>query len=200
MKNDRPKQACAAVWEGARATGVQTRWVTDTPRKNSRLAWLWRWALCVAALGMMATGGAGCVSQPVVALSGVQVRGASTQGVTLNMVLSVHNDNAFDVKVRNVRATVTINDRYVLPHVRYDPNVWLGAGKDTRVPFPVVIPWSSLRPILASSVHQRDLSYHVTGLVDVTAVRALGIRSNDYPVERDGTILRTKLTTVAGLR
>jgi hypothetical protein len=47
-------------------------------------------------------------------------------------------------------------------------------------------------------VGSATIDYQVTGLADVTAVRMLGIRSNDEKIDEEGTISRMELLMVAG--
>ena len=90
-----------------------------------------RAALVLACL--LSLGSLGCVSQPSLRLYGARVSHASPAGVGLTMTMAVHNDNSFDVMVRDVRADVVLANRYPMPTVWAQPNVWLPAGKSTLV-------------------------------------------------------------------
>ncbi|RLB46644.1 MAG: hypothetical protein DRI90_27155 [Deltaproteobacteria bacterium] len=156
-----------------------------------RLVWF---ALLLALLTCVV----GCPSKPVLELHGARVESASPAGVGLKLMMRVNNDNAFDVKVRNVRASVVIAERFRLPRIQYNPDQWLPAGKWVLVPVPVVIPWQLVGPLLATSVGSNEIGYQVRGLADVTAVRMLGIRVNDQELDDEGSLSRVELLMAAG--
>ncbi len=144
-------------------------------------------ALCAGALGPLA----GCVSKPVVSLHHAEVRGASLTGVGLEVFLKIDNPNAYDVEVRNVHAQVTIAGKYALAPIDVTPNAWLGSNSTTLVSVPLAIPWTLLPVLIAETLGSPEVKYHVTGTADVTAVRALKIEKNDYPIDEDGTLPRS---------
>lgn len=143
----------------------------------------------VIALGL----GAGCVSKPVVSLHHAEVRAASLLGVGLNVVLKVDNPNAYDVEVRNVHAEVTIAGKYSLAPIDIAPNAWLPSNQTTLVGVPVVIPWTLVPALISETLGSSEVRYHVKGTADVTAVRALKIEKNDYPIDEDGSLPRQTL-------
>jgi hypothetical protein len=141
---------------------------------------------------------AGCPSKPVLELHGAQVASASPAGVGVKLMMRVNNHNAFDVKVRNVRASVVIAGRFRLPRIQYNPDQWLPAGKWVLVPVPVVIPWQLIGPLAATTVGSNEIGYRVKGLADVTAVRMLGIQVNDQELDEEGSVSRAQLLMAAG--
>jgi hypothetical protein len=138
-----------------------------------------------------------CPSKPVLELHSARLQSASPQGIGFQIELRVNNDNAFDVKIRNVRASVIIAGRYPLPQLQYNPDQWLGAGQTTIVRVPMVVPWNLVTPLMATTAGSTHISYHVRGLADVTAVRLLGIEKNDYPIDEEGTVSRAELVVAA---
>jgi hypothetical protein len=140
----------------------------------------------------------GCVSEPVLELYGARISSASPQGVGLTMMMKVTNHNAFDVKVRNVRASVSVADRFSLPFLQYNPDQWLNANQSTIVNVPLVIPWQLVGPLVSASIGSNSVRYHVHGYADVTAVRLLGIERNDYELNEDGAFSRMDLLMAAG--
>lgn len=138
-----------------------------------------------------------CVHKPTMQLVRADVSSATPSGVGLTILLKVKNDNSFDVEVRNVRVQATVQDRWVLPPVSYSPNQWLPADGTTFVRAPVLIPWQLVVPLLAETVSSPTISYHVKGSADVTAIRSLGIRRDDYPVDEGGTIPRAQIVAAA---
>jgi uncharacterized membrane protein YuzA (DUF378 family) len=138
-----------------------------------------------------------CPSKPVLELHSARLQSASPQGIGFQIELRVNNDNAFDVKIRNVRASVIIAGRYPLPQLQYNPDQWLGAGQTTIVRVPMVVPWNLVTPLMATTAGSTQISYHVRGLADVTAVRLLGIEKNDYPIDEEGTVSRAELVVAA---
>jgi hypothetical protein len=139
----------------------------------------------------------GCVSKPTMELHHAEVRAVSPAGIVMDVHLKVHNDNSFDVQVRNVRVQTTMQSRWTLPRVEYSPNTWLPAGTTTIVVAPVTIPWPLVGPLLTETATSSVIEYHVKGNADVTAIRSLGIRSNNYPVDETGTIPRIAVLQAA---
>lgn len=143
-------------------------------------------ALLACALGPLA----GCVSKPVISLHHAEVRDASLGGIGLEVVLKVDNPNTYDVEVRSVHAQVTIAGKYALEPIDVTPNQWLGSNSTTLVRVPLSIPWTMLPVLVTETLGSSEVKYHVTGTADVTAVRALKIEKNDYPIDEDGTLPR----------
>jgi len=139
----------------------------------------------------------GCVSKPKMQLHHAEVRTASPMGIGLEVFLKVNNQNSFDVQVRNVRVQTVMQGRWGLPPVAYSPNQWLPADGTTIVACPVVIPWALVGPLLAETVASPTISYRVRGEADVTAIRSVGIRSDNYPVDEEGTIPRIAVLQTA---
>ena len=153
-------------------------------------------SLAIVAAASVVLGG--CVSKPVLELYGARVAGVTPQGVTLLMTMKVNNDNSFDVKVRNVRANVSIQHQYMLPYLQYDPEQWLASDASTLVPVPMTIPWQLVTPLLTTSVGSPMVQYHMHGFADVTATRLLQIERNDYMLDEDGAFSRFDLVVAAG--
>jgi hypothetical protein len=150
-----------------------------------------------AALVGLALAPIGCVTKPVLQLHSARVESASPMGVGVVLLMKVNNDNVFDVQVRNVRASVLIAGRYRLPPIYYNPARWMPAGGTVLVPVPVVVPWPMVGPLLATTAGAATIHYHVSGLADVTAVKALGFESNDYELDESGSISRAALVMAA---
>lgn len=139
----------------------------------------------------------GCVSKPTMQLKYAQVQSAGLMGIGMNIVMSVHNANKFDVQIRNVRVRTTIQDRWALPPLAYSPNIWLRAKHTTPVNAPVIIPWQLVPPLLGATASSPSIRYHVEGEADVTATSSLNIKSDNYPVDEEGTIPRAALLAAA---
>ncbi|MBI4703851.1 MAG: hypothetical protein HY744_22300 [Deltaproteobacteria bacterium] len=140
---------------------------------------------------------AGCVSRPVLELYGATISSAGPAGVGLDLYLQVNNQNFFDVQIRDVRVGVILAERYRLPPLQFNPDQWLAAKAATLVRVPVVVPWTLVAPLLATSAGSEEVSYRVSGLADVTAVRLLGLQRNDYPVDEEGSVSRAALLAAA---
>ncbi len=138
-----------------------------------------------------------CVSKPKMELHHAEVQTAGPMGIGMNVFLRVNNQNSFDVQVRNVRVQTTLQDRWTLPGVAYSPNQWLPADGTTVVSAPVLIPWALVGPLLAETAMNDIINYRVRGEADVTAIRSLGIRSDNYPVDETGTIPRIAVLQAA---
>lgn len=139
----------------------------------------------------------GCPSKPVLELHSVSFTGATPQGVGVNVAMRVNNDNPFDVKIRNVRANVVFADRFRLPPMQHNPDQWLGAGQWTVVNAPMIVPWNLVGPLMSYTARSQTVSYRVTGLADVTAVRLLGIKRNDHELDEQGEVNRVQLVFAA---
>jgi hypothetical protein len=139
----------------------------------------------------------GCVSKPNMQLHHAEVQNAGPMGIGMNVVLRVNNENSFDVQVRNVRVQTTLQGRWTLPGVVYSPNQWLPADGTTLVSAPVLIPWTMVGPLLAETAMNSTIEYRVRGEADVTAIRSVGIRSDNYPVDETGTIPRVAVLQAA---
>jgi hypothetical protein len=138
-----------------------------------------------------------CVSKPKMQLHHAEVRGAGPMGIAMEVFLTVNNQNSFDVQVRNVRVQTVMQGRWGLPPVAYSPNQWLPADGSTIVRAPVFIPWPMVGPLLAETAAFPVISYRVRGEADVTAIRSLGIRSDNYPVDESGQIPRIAVLQAA---
>lgn len=152
--------------------------------------------LCFFALLSLAS--VGCVSQPTVELYGARLQGLGPQGVQLQMQFKVRNENSFDVYVQDIRADVLLAERYRLPTVQASPNAWLPANGNTVVTLPVVIPWTMVPPLLATTVGSTQIEYRARGAANVVATRALQIDLDDYTFEQDGKFFRNELVMAAG--
>jgi len=148
-------------------------------------------------IGTAAISASACVSKPKVELHHAEVRTAGPQGIVMEVFLRVNNQNSFDVEVRNVRVNTTIQGRWALPPLDYSPRQWLPADGTTIVSAPVLIPWPLVGPLLAETVAFPTLSYRVRGHADVTAIRSLGIRSDNYPVDETGQVPRIAILQAA---
>lgn len=139
-----------------------------------------------------------CVSKPKMQLHHAEVRAAGPMGIGMEVFLRVNNENSFDVQVRNVRVQTVLQGRWGLPPVAYSPNQWLPADGTTIVSAPVIIPWTLVGPLLAETATSPTISYRVRGEADVTAIRSIGIKSNNYPVDETGSIPRIAVLQAAG--
>ncbi len=154
--------------------------------------------MMVVAVASAATS-VGCVSKPTLQLHSASIAGANPRGVSMSLVVRVNNKNSFDVRVRNVRANVVIGERYRLPQITYNPDQWLGSNRTTLLRVPVTIPWNMVTPLVRSGASSSEIDYHVNALIDVTAVRMLGISVTDYKIDDDGSISRGQLVSAAAL-
>ncbi len=138
-----------------------------------------------------------CHPTPVVELASVRITKATQLGVEATMQLKVTNTMPFDVKVKNVRAQVTVAERYALPYVRFDPDQWMPANSWVYVYVPALFPWASIAPLAAATITSDTIGYHVAGYVDVTATRLVGLQINDYTLDDDAQVSRADLLFAA---
>ncbi|MDI1442903.1 LEA type 2 family protein [Polyangium sp. 6x1] len=148
----------------------------------------------------LALGAAGCAAEkPTLRLHHAELRSASLRGVGLDVYLTVDNPNSFDIEIRNVRVTVTFAEKYALPTIDYSPNQWLAAGQSTVVRVPVAIPFTLVPGVIDEARRTPTLRYTVKGSADVTAVRALGVEKDNYPIDEAGALGREDLLAAAGI-
>lgn len=126
-----------------------------------------------------------------------EVQTASPMGIGMTVYLRVNNSNSFDVQVRNVRVQTTLQGRWTLPPLVYSPNQWLPADGTTIVAAPVIIPWGMVPPLLGETAMNANIEYRVRGEADVTAIRSVGIKSDNYPVDETGKIPRIAVLQAA---
>ncbi len=140
-----------------------------------------------------------CVRKPDVKLHHAEVRAASMYGLGMEVFLVIDNTNSYDIQLRQLRATVTLAQRYAVP-VQFSPppNSWMGANRATIIAVPLMVPWAMVPALIAASAGSPVVPYTVRGTADVTAIRAAGIESDDYPVDEKGTIPRQAFVDAAG--
>lgn len=147
-----------------------------------------RWAMLGPVLLALAAA-PGCVSKPNITLHHAELRGLSTWGVNVMILLQVRNDNAYDVQIRNVNVNVQFGRAVNIP-VGFSPNQWLPSNRTVAVQVPVTIPWTAIPGLVAETAGSFAIPYHVRGGADVTATRAFGIERDNYPVDESGAIPR----------
>jgi hypothetical protein len=128
-----------------------------------------------------------CVQKPTVKLHHAEIKAPSLQGLGMEVFLVVNNTNSYDIQIRNIRATLTLADRYSVP-LQFSPNRWLPAGQATIVAVPMSVPWAMVPALAAESVSNQLVPYTVRGSADVTATRWAEIESDNYAVDEQGTI------------
>lgn len=138
-----------------------------------------------------------CVSKPKMTLHHAEIQNAGLGGIGLQIFLNVRNENDFDIQIRNVRTRAVLQGRWTLTPTEYSPNQWLPANRTTLVSAPQMIPWTLVAPLLAETATSTTIAYHVTGEADVTAVRSLGIDSDNYPVDETGRVPRIAVLQAA---
>ena len=155
-----------------------------------------RWAAALPLLAVLDAGPA-CVQQPVVTVHHAELRGISTYGLGVSIILQIRNDNAYDVQVRNVHCNVTFGRGYTLGPIDFGPNQWLPAGQTTLVAVPVSVPWNLLPALASETAGSFAIPYHVRGAADVTATRTFGIERDNYPIDEGGSIPRQMVIDAA---
>jgi electron transfer flavoprotein alpha subunit len=137
-----------------------------------------------------------CVQTPKVRLHSAGFQGANLTGAVLDVVIEIHNPNAFDIQVRDVTAETTFAGRYSLPPIVLHPNQWLPAGRSTQVHVPTTLPWLMIPPILAETILSPKVTYTVRGNANVTATRTFGIEEDNYPIQLTGEMPRQMMVNL----
>ncbi|MEI7893188.1 MAG: hypothetical protein WCI05_08855 [Myxococcales bacterium] len=139
-----------------------------------------------------------CVSKPTVALKDLRVTGPAPGGLAVDMVIQVNNKNSFAIQIRNIRAMAKVADKFDLPPIVMSPNeLWLNAATGTTVSVPVIIPWNVVPGLLSETAGSSTVQYRVTGVVNITASRALALDKNDEPLDETGEIPRDVIVRAA---
>ncbi len=150
-------------------------------------------------LALLAVTSTGCINpKPKIWLWRTQVRNAGPPGLTMNMEMRVHNDNGFDIQVRNVRANVVLANRYALPPIIASPNIWLRANSVGVVQVPVTVPWNMVPNVTATAALGPFVNFRVRGFADVTGTRSLRIDVNDWKVDQEGRVSSAEIIASAG--
>ena len=162
----------------------------ETVRRAAR-----RWV--IAACAAIALGAAtGCVAQPTVSVHHAVVRSSSLSGVEVLVYLEVDNGNSYDVEIRAIRASVSMEGHRLSP-IDVRPKKWLRAGRTTLVAVPVTIPWSVVPTLLSKTAGSSSITYRVKGWADVTAGRSMRVQRNNDPVIETGKIPRRLVAGMA---
>lgn len=136
----------------------------------------------------------GC--QPAVTLHSATLRGATPTGVSFDAVMAVENPNLFDIKVRAIRANAKLDGvRGVVP-VYVEPHTWIPAKRTILIPVPITLPWQMIPPVIAATVGNSKVTYHVSGTADVTATQAFAIDRDEYEFDEEGELPRGFLMKV----
>jgi len=150
----------------------------------------------VLLLTLLAT--SACVHDPTVRLDHAELNGVQMAlfpprvGVLLTVVVVVTNPNSFDVAIRGMRGQVVLSEKYPLP-IAYrapEPGVWLPAGQSTPLRVPVDMPVELAVALVREALGAPLITFHVTGVVDVTGTSTFKIDRNDFPVDLRGTMTR----------
>lgn len=140
----------------------------------------------------------GCVTKPRMEVHAARIQQIQGTGVVLSLTMRVENDNRFDIMVRNVRADVTLAERYRLPTIITSPNQWIRSNSVAFVQVPVLVPWPMVAPLVQTTVGSMQISYRAEGMADVTATQALGIEVDNYELQEEGMVSRAELIAAAG--
>lgn len=134
-------------------------------------------------------------------ISGLNVGFPPSVSVVLTSVVDVYNPNSYDVAIRAMRGTVSIqNGRYNLPlnYVAEGNGVWLAADRITQVRIPVTMPVNVALELARETLTQSTIQFHVSGKADVTASRTFKIEKDDYSVNEFGVIPTQQLQLTLG--
>jgi len=96
-----------------------------------------------------------------------------------------------------VHCNVTFGRGYTLGPMDFALNQWLPSNQTTLIAVPVSIPWQMLPALASETAGAYAIPYHVKGVADVTATRALGIERDNYPVDEGGAIPRQMVLDTA---
>lgn len=154
-----------------------------------------RWAALGPVLFALAAVPA-CVEKPAITVHHAELRGLSTWGLNVMILLQVRNDNGYDVMIRSVNVQATFGRGLSVP-VNFAPNQWLRSKQTTFVQVPVTIPWTAIPQLVGETTGAYAIPYHVKGVADVTATNTFRIERNNYPIDEDGAIPRQLVVDAA---
>ena len=150
----------------------------------------------LAVVAALAAACSGCATKPTADVQNAIIRGASPQGLGVQIYLRVKNENSFDIQIRRVRGRAVIGGRWGMP-VDVSLYAWLPSDSTTVVMVPLWIPWLMLPALVAESVGSPIIPWRLTGHADITATRLLGVEKDNFPVDEVGMLPREIIVNAA---
>ncbi len=144
---------------------------------------------------LLLTGCASLVAKPEVTLKDVKFAGLDSKNIGIDVYLSVHNPNSFDLSLKNYSYDISIVSLPVAKgnaEASYD----FYADSTTDILVPVKIPFSSVFEILKRTPDPDAIPYQVHA--ELTIGR--GIASLTVPVTKSGTLAVPKELYSSALR
>ncbi len=183
-RRTRSQCALGTVSRAARSSLLVYLGLVNTARSNpvGRRSTLALWAVA-AVLSSCASLGSAAFSPPQVSLSEVQLLGIGLSGGTLNLVLAVHNPNAYQITGGRLEAEVALEETQ-FGEIAIERVLTLPANDTTRVEVPLRFSWQGVGAGARGFLQRGSVSYVLTG--SLIAETPMGEHS--VPVRTTGTV------------
>ena len=124
-------------------------------------------ALAPLLMCLMAVTSCSDVEQPVVTITGVDVHGLSTEGVSLNLIVDVENPNSFGADISELKYRVLLDGTEVATGLQED-EVAVPADSTVEVKIPFTIVWSGMDRGLKKLLDGEEHEWRLKGSVKLS--------------------------------
>jgi LEA14-like dessication related protein len=118
--------------------------------------------LLAAALGLAACSRP---EPPTVRPISGRVTSVGSNGIALSAKLEADNPNSFEVSIKSLTATITLDGKYNVGTVTIPNAITLPAKKKKTFEVPISMPWGNVAEIAPLALQIRDVPYEVKGTV-----------------------------------
>ena len=183
-RRTRPRRALGTVSRTARSSLLVYLGLVNTARSNpvARRSALALWAVAVV-LSSCASLGRAAFAPPQVSLSEVQLLGIGLSGGTLNLVLAVHNPNAYQITGGRLEAEVAFEETQ-FGEIAIERVLTLPAHDTTRVEVPLRFSWQGVGAGARAFLQRGSVSYVLTG----SLIAETPVGEHSVPVRTTGTV------------
>jgi LEA14-like dessication related protein len=147
--------------------------------------------LLAAALGLAACSRP---EPPTVRPISGRVTSIGTNGIALSAKLEADNPNAFEVSIKSLSATITLDGKYTVGTVTIPNAITLPAKKKKQFEVPISMPWGNVADVAPLALQNRDVPYEVKGTVKGGAE---GI-DLEMPFTETGVVTRQQIQQAVG--
>lgn len=122
------------------------------------------------------------IMEPVVTMTGVDVKGISMEGIAMNLLLDVENPNAFGANIGDLDYTVMLDNTEVASGMRSNL-VAVPAAGTVEVAVPFSIRWSGVDQGIKKLLDGKEHEWHLKGSVKLSK----GALSKSFRFSEKGT-------------
>ena len=124
-------------------------------------------ALAILMACLLAVTSCSEIQQPVVTMTGVDVHGLSTEGVSLNLIVDVENPNSFGADIGELKYRVLLDNTEVATGLQED-EVSVPADSTVEVKIPFTIVWSGMDKGLSKLLDGEEHEWRLKGSVKLS--------------------------------